>query len=88
MQPLSLSSFQVLTRLLTIGKHGLHRISFLVGNARWSPGSHRTKTQIPFLFKHRKRVLFLFSFYKEKKPSSSIKENREEPSSSNTISTL
>lgn len=86
-QPLSLSNLQVLARLLIIGKHGLlHRISSLVDSTSWNLETYRAKIQISFLFKNRKRALFSYSFRKEKLLSN-MREDREEPYSSNTIST-
>jgi len=88
-QPLSLSSFQVLARLLIIGKHGLlHRISSLVDSTRWNLAMRRAKTQISFHFKSNK-TSFPFSILQRKKTSfSNMREDREELSSSNTVSTL
>lgn len=66
-QPLSLSSFQVLARLLIIGKHGLlQRISSLVDSTRWNLEMHRAKTQISLHFKSNK-ISFPFSILQRKK---------------------
>lgn len=73
----SLSHFQVLARLLIIGKHGLlHRISSLVDGTRWNLETYRAKTEIWFLFKNRKGALSPFSFCKEKKSFSTTREDR------------
>lgn len=64
--PLSLSSFQILARLLITGKHGLlHRFSSLVDSTRWNLEMHRAKTQI-LQFKSKKNT-FPFSNLQRKK---------------------
>lgn len=63
------------------------QISSHVESTRWNLETYRAKTQVSFLFKNRKGALFPFSFCKKKKKSHFLAwEDREEPSSSNTIS--
>ena len=76
-EPLSLSGFQVLARLLVTGKHGLlHRSSSLVDSTRGTQEHAELRPRCHSSGKMEKELFSLFYSAKKKMSSSGVREDR------------